>query len=67
MSARERRERDPLRLQQILARLARIKVARAARETRELRDRWDDMNIVEQAYLKRRLAGGHDGTERRDG
>jgi hypothetical protein len=67
MSAADRRERDPLRLQQILARLARIKVARAVRETQELRERWDRMNIVEEAYLRRRLAGGHDGTERRDG
>jgi hypothetical protein len=67
MSARERRERDPLRLQQILARLARIKVARAVRETQELRERWDRMNIVEEAYLRRRLAGANEGQERQDG
>jgi hypothetical protein len=67
MSASERREHDPLRLQQLLARLARIKVARAARETQELRERWDTMNVVEEAYMRRRLAGANEGQERRDG
>ena len=61
MSAQDRRERDPLRLQQILARLARIKVARAARQTQELHARWSDENIIETVYLRRQFAGGHGG------
>ena len=58
MTGRELRERDPLYLQAVRARLARIKVAIAAKETRELRERWPDDNIVEAVYLRRRREEG---------
>jgi hypothetical protein len=56
MTDKERvvRERDPLFLQQLLARLARIKMAKVNRETEELQRRWPHRNVVEEAYLRHR-------------
>jgi hypothetical protein len=65
MTGRERRDRDPALVQELLARLARIKAVKAARETLALRERWTDEtreNVIEAIYLRRRFeenGGGH--------
>jgi hypothetical protein len=58
MTGRERRDRDPALVQELLARLARIKAVKAARETLALRERWTEQtrdNVIEAIYLGHRL------------
>lgn len=63
MIPEERRKRDPVALQDALARLARIRIVRAAKRVDLIKARWDETpreNLIEEVYLRRvreRVAG----------